>query len=382
MKIFVFSLIILFLSQHLAVQALEYKDYQDLIKTFKDLRDEAITKDDFVRSIKTKASIATDPVQLNFFANLITIVADGKNDFLNSAELNKILMRTEKKLHPEIASNPGLKEKLPKFLENLVLGNKKIKNVVLMGRTGGGKSTFLANLIDPLDKELKKSLAGDSLFSTTVDPQFYFQVFNGDDDITVARIIDTPGFGEMKSESSIIKARSDEDLIKLITDSLKGINIDKIAYIFPLFPNERVRLSDIEALKTVARDFGSAENFKGKIDLIFPRVDEFGTTLTKEAIPLFLAFLNDKTLHNDTTYVTGTIFNKNICTLDESNFLAKAKIILINRARFLSNIFSKDILEGIQANIPGNQPSIILQPATADKLKRIYEDLRREAGCD
>eukprot|EP01113_Clastostelium_recurvatum_P035715 TRINITY_DN5009_c0_g1_i2.p1 TRINITY_DN5009_c0_g1~~TRINITY_DN5009_c0_g1_i2.p1 ORF type:complete len:373 (+),score=34.20 TRINITY_DN5009_c0_g1_i2:293-1411(+) len=111
--------------------------------------------------------------------------------------------------------------------EDYVVVKSSIKNIVILGKTGVGKSTFHKMLLDPEAEVASKT------FSQTRSAEVHSMHFRGNssNNNTTLQIIDTPGLFENREKQS--ERRDNIELLKLIYDcvdhNLTHINIVAIA---------------------------------------------------------------------------------------------------------------------------------------------------------
>jgi len=160
-------------------------------------------------------------------------------------------------LLPEVVIKPALGTPIIEAVRGKIrtedqypLEATKTRNIIMLGRSGSGKSTAVAVLKDPCDLPTKQSL-----FSDTYGAKF--QSFAIDDKKTKTKysinIIDTPGVQEVKPMGE--NARSDESIIETIKVCLKN-EITKIhtLLIFASFDG-RISVADKAAFEIYLRLF-------------------------------------------------------------------------------------------------------------------------------
>lgn len=290
---------------------------------------------------------------------------------IKRAELTDVLSLMRSKFHSK-PMDALQRSKLADFFKSLVLGEKRINNIVVVGRTRGGKSTFLSTMIDPLDPTLHKSIAKSSIFSHTVTSSQHLVLFDSlDQGLYVARFIDTPGLSEVKPMGSDMKARSDDEVIQEITNNISGLNIDKVLLIFAL-SSAGLNKEDIDAFKKLKQALAQKHIFSGKIDLIFPRADQMNTRSLKNLVHELTSNFSQWGIAQDDynkTYLSGSLINDDFYAGLLDTVLAKAVNILRYRNIILRDIFGVLFLEGLVIDPIHN--TVDLSPAVAAKIKKI-----------
>lgn len=190
----------------------------------------------------------------------------------------------------------AVKDKIRSF-DKFPLESTKTRNIIMLGRSGSGKSTAIDIL-----KDICAQPRPQSLFSETVDPRF--QSFSLDDVEAKMKytlnIIDTPGVQEVKPIGEY--ARSDNAILDTIKYCLKN-EITRIhtLFIFASF-EQRITILDKEAFKLyldmfyndqiniafcITRSEGQDEEWKSKIVSDLTIDDYFKDLLQKPNVNIF-----------------------------------------------------------------------------------------------
>lgn len=316
--------------------------------------------------------------EAELYEGLISIV---KNDGgpIKLADLVLVLEAVRTNL-PTDSIEESTKAKLVSLFEDLVKGHKELKNVVIVGRTRGGKSTFLATMINPLDKELHKSIANQSIFSFTVSSSHHIAIFDSvDDGLLVARLVDTPGLSEAKAMGSDVEARSDQEIIDEIAKSLKGLFLHKVIQIFPLSTGlDEADISAFKALKTV---LAKENDFLGKIDLAIPRADQTTDTTLQNLIEELRSILPRSGINEADyghIYRSGTIFNDSFKNGHLNDVLVTAPRVLRYRNNILHGIFGVPFSEGLTEETKGGKTKVYVSPSVRKKIKDIIPQRETE----
>jgi GTP-binding protein EngB required for normal cell division len=297
-------------------------------------------------------------------------IISADNGHLKLQDLAKVLEAMRNKFHIG-KLDEAMKTKLVDFFSDLINGKKELKNIVVIGRTRGGKSTFISTMIDPLNKELHASVSDSALFSHTVNPKPYFQVFDSlDNGLYAARIIDTPGLSEVKSMDSPEAKRSDEHLVDLIAKNLKDLTIHRVLQIFPL-SSSGYDPANREAFKLIKTTFADKNIFTGKIDLVFPRVDEISVNnLERLIVELKTILAMEGIKEIGKTYLSGTIFNYNFEEGGLKNVSRAAKNVFFYRNKLLHDIFDVPFSEYMVGNN--------ISPETNEEITKIISQKAQE----
>jgi len=152
----------------------------------------------------------------------------------------------------DVSREPTLSDREIKDVQNKIreldkypIEETKTRNIIMLGRSGSGKSTATS-----LIKDICAKPAFASLFSETVEPRF--QSFSLDDKDNACKytlnITDTPGVQEVKPMGE--NARSDDAIIETVKYCLKN-EVTRIhaLMIFASF-EQRITQPDIIAFKT------------------------------------------------------------------------------------------------------------------------------------
>jgi GTP-binding protein EngB required for normal cell division len=335
----IYPIYFLVLFTTIASYGLDFATYEQLANV---LLDESKSKEQQLSSV-----FDTIGGNHQLLLELKTIIEKEK-DTLTLSDLRGILLAIQKK-YPTSKLNEKSKAQVVTLFSELVTGKKLLKNVIVIGRSGAGKSTFLATMLDPLDDELHKNISSESLFSHTQHAQSYYGVFESfKGDLYTACFIDTPGLSEVKSKDAEVKARSDKEIIQSVVGYLKGRNIDQVVQIFPL-STERVSLEDTNAFKLFKKRLEEEVVYSGPIWLVVPKVDKFRHTLeaTKNELLENLGGFNISQADYKKTYFTGTIFSESFKEGNKIIALSAATYVLHYRNLLLSNIFSARVFEGL-----------------------------------
>jgi len=199
------------------------------------------------------------------------------------------------------------------------LEETQTRNIIMLGRSGSGKTTAIGVFKDPCSLPRPQSL-----FSDTVGARF--QSFSLDDfDRKVkfsVNIVDTPGVGEVKPMGE--NARSDEAIIETIKYCLKN-EITKIhtLLIFASF-GERISPSDKSAFKIyldmfydqkvsiafcITKSEGKSEEWKKTIIDDLSKDEYFSKILKTENIKIFFTGCVDQ-LRIDEAPTTAALFKR------------------------------------------------------------------------
>jgi len=155
------------------------------------------------------------------------------------------------------------------------------KNVLLIGKSGTGKSTLYEVLRDPLYR-------GDSanqLFAKTLKPDYHPLVVH---DAQLQKfysinIIDTPGLFEARLDDK--DARTTTEIFSLISACMKA-SVTKVAAVLLVFKmNDRVSQEDISTLKEVSKFLGP-ELLKNTF-LIFTNAEDNEPAHLKDNVTVF-----------------------------------------------------------------------------------------------
>ncbi len=292
--------------------------------------------------------------QDNIFSYLKIIIASDEHDFIKIGDLCASVAILERTL-ADSNYDSGDSQKQADLFEALILGNKEIKNVLVVGRTRGGKSTFLATILNPLERKLAQDMGKESIFSHTIEPSVHWGVFSsGDAGLQIARFIDTPGLTEQKSRNSEMKARSDEEVVKSIVATARDFKIHRVFQIFSVLKDGSFCPQDISAFKLLQESLANENAYDGPFDLIFSNADrvsqETAMSLTKQYVE---EILPQKEIDRYTEYtrrgygavlLSGTLLGdfSRAVTMPE---LCHARRVLIYRNLLLAHIFEMDFYE-------------------------------------
>lgn len=294
-----------------------------------------------------------------------------KTDDIPYLKFKDLYLALEAMQHVSLSERQtGMRQLLPQFFNELVLGQKEIQNIVVVGRTRGGKSTFLASLLDPLDINLNKKIAKDSIFSETVKSAHYGAIFKSwEQGLYIARLVDTPGLSEVKSIKSPLAARPDEVIIEDIAQSLEGLKIHRVFLLFPL--TNGLNPQDIDAFKTIKKTLEERNIFRGPIDLVFPRADQgtaqYHAKLTEELLSIFDRYGIESSQY-DKVLFSGTWFNNDFEMGFIDSVLASAARIMVLREKILNHIFGVKFGEYLRMN---QDNKLDISSPTVDELKRL-----------
>lgn len=265
---------------------------------------------------------------------------------LSLKDMRDAFLAMKELLHTErVPVTPDLVAQL--FID-LLSGTKKIQNILIVGRTRGGKSTFLATMLDPIDAQLHGSISLDSIFSHTFHPSHHIAIFKSlNDGLFIARFIDTPGLKEVKPVGEE-NARSDDEVIRAIVENLRGSVIDRVMQLFPI-GSSGLNPQDIDAFNILKNALREQKIFDGVIDLVFPRADMYhGDNFDGLINQLSNIFTQKKYAINacdrGALLKIGTLFNADF-KMGFSSFIPKAFEVLELRNDVLSHIFGVEFLE-------------------------------------
>ena len=160
---------------------------------------------------------------------------------------------------------------LPKDKKKLGFGNYRVIhtktiNVLLVGRSGTGKSSIVSSLIDPQSSVVTKG------FSSTKEPLFQpLVVTDKKTDIAYQiNIFDTPGLEEMRLEPD--STRSNEQLIHLIKLCVKH-EVTSLNIIALVTPAGQTNLLDVHSFEFILESLGAG--FSKICAIVLTKCDEW-----------------------------------------------------------------------------------------------------------
>eukprot|EP01091_Cochliopodium_minus_P001405 TRINITY_DN11275_c0_g1_i1.p1 TRINITY_DN11275_c0_g1~~TRINITY_DN11275_c0_g1_i1.p1 ORF type:complete len:334 (+),score=81.51 TRINITY_DN11275_c0_g1_i1:64-1065(+) len=153
-------------------------------------------------------------------------------------------------------------------------------NVLIMGKTGVGKSTLYKLLTNP-DQDPEKS----TLFSHTIKPLFSHFTFSASNKLTVAlNLIDTPGLRE-KTKDDKAESRNDETLMHIIMQCVEREITTLHALIICISTEQRLTQDDEIAINLILKAFREEGNDNDiPIIICVTRAEDKSETWFKEKI--------------------------------------------------------------------------------------------------
>lgn len=358
----IFIIIAHFLFFSTSISAINLPCINELKAALENLKSESnseVSKDSFLTELDRLA--AAFPDERDIFEKT-KIYLSQANSSLALSDLIDVLGASQEVFKSERES--GTKEQLGTFLDEFLSGQKKVHNILVVGRTRSGKSTFMATVLNPLDKLLHSTISDPSIFSHTVHTKPYVQIFRSmHDGLFVARFLDTPGFFESKGRNDQVKARSDQEIATEIIDAVKKYSgaMDKVMQTMSIACG--INWDDPKVLEFISRELKQKGIFNGKITLLFPNLVEKGDGVAKEQADAFKKMgppvSNIDGLYEENILFTGTIFN------NEFKYGPKAASIIRTASRVLAA--RNDILK----NIFGADFNEYNNPGALDEIKRL-----------
>jgi GTP-binding protein EngB required for normal cell division len=290
------------------------------------------------------------------------------------------ILRALERRYPLIDEVTSLK--IQNFLNDFFAGQKLVKNILVVGRSRGGKSTFMSTIINPLDAKLHALIAQAGSISHTVDITPYFIAFeSANGDIYVARIIDSPGLLEVKAEDSEMVARSDKEIIRHIIAGIKdlGINIDQVITIVGGSVAGGLIEADFSSLqfltKSLNEDIFSEEC---TIALIIAKIDLLGSEEFEAIKEGMSRNLKNKKMDSYSIYGTGLIFGQDFHNGMKDKALDSALCVMQHRNKVLKAIFNVSFAEGL--SVDDNDRKVLSDEFLEEfvPLLEIQEKLRKQ----
>jgi len=157
------------------------------------------------------------------------------------------------------------------------------KNVLLLGKSGGGKTTFFEVLKNPhFTTQTGGTLFASERMTTQYTPLI---VRNGDGKAYSFNVIDSPGLFEVRSAAG--EKRSNEQILKIVESCLRN-HVTSISAVFILFPITSVlNEEDLETLTVISAFLG--DDFKKNTILLFTKGDTFQLETLQSKVASFLA---------------------------------------------------------------------------------------------
>jgi len=155
--------------------------------------------------------------------------------------------------------------------------------VLLLGKSGGGKTTFFEVLKNPNFTTTKEgSLFAGKKLGCTYTPLL---IRNSQGKAYSINVIDTPGLFEVRVAAN--EKRSNEQIFKLVEECLRE-NVTTIAAIFLLYPVTSVlNEEDLETLSAISSFLG--DSFRKNTMLLFTQADTYQLETLKSRVTEFLS---------------------------------------------------------------------------------------------
>jgi len=248
-----------------------------------------------------KKAIQKDPL-----FNSLAIILEANNPELSAKDFIDLLKNADAtELNTEM--NEIQKNNIVLFFEDIISGQRKPINVLLVGRTRVGKSTLASTLADPLSKNLFEKNTKWSSFSHTINASSQvFMVKDADDNFHLVNIIDTPGFFEQKAKKE--ESRSNDEIADNIQ---KAISNKKISDTFLVVSATSLRPEDINSIPLINGILKNhTQDRNPNVKIILSHAEIYTKPTLDKLVLEYKKMTTEKNLdiNNESIFFTGTIF--------------------------------------------------------------------------